>query len=114
MRLIYTTIEKIKTARDGKGKSIIDFPDDYVVIDIETTGLSPTYDEIIEISALKYHSNVLIDKFVTLVRPYNLIDEYLSLIHISVPTIHNIAWQSISSFFPDFIVCTTRWTGAFI
>lgn len=77
MRLIYTTIEKIKTARDGKGKSIIDFPDDYVVIDIETTGLSPTYDEIIEISALKYHSNVLIDKFVTLVRPYNLIDEYI-------------------------------------
>ena len=30
-----------KITREGKGKSVIDFPTSYTVIDIETTGLDP-------------------------------------------------------------------------
>ena len=37
-----------KTNRE-KGKSLIDFPRDYTVIDIETTGYDYKYDSIIEV-----------------------------------------------------------------
>lgn len=45
------------------------FVDDYVVFDLETTGFSPNDSEIIEISALKYKNNTLIDSFSKLVKP---------------------------------------------
>lgn len=67
----------VRTNRVGKGKSIIDFPEKYVVIDIETTGLSPAYDEIIEISAIRYEGNQKKDKYVSLVKPSCEIDEYI-------------------------------------
>ena len=44
-------------------------PNDYVVFDIETTGMSPEYAEIIEIGALKCVNNEIVDRFQTLVRP---------------------------------------------
>lgn len=53
----------------NKGKSLLYFPDDFCVVDIETTGLSPAYDEIIELSALKVRSGSVIDKFSALVKP---------------------------------------------
>ena len=62
----------------NKGKSIIQLPDDYTVIDIETTGLSPDYDEIIELSAIKIRKNEIIDKFNTLIKPDNKIDEFIT------------------------------------
>lgn len=45
------------------------FVDDYVIFDLETTGFYPDQNEIIEISALKYKNNILIDTFSTLVKP---------------------------------------------
>ena len=56
---------------DNLGKKLPDgfYPEDYVVIDIETTGLNPVRDEIIEISALRFSDNVLVDRFSTLVKP---------------------------------------------
>ena len=36
--------------RTNKGKSIIDFPKNYIIIDIETTGLSPEWDSIIDVN----------------------------------------------------------------
>lgn len=41
----------------------------FVAIDVETTGLSPLYNELIEISALKYEGSKKIDTFTTLVKP---------------------------------------------
>ncbi len=70
--------QAIKSIRESKGKSSILFPDDYVVVDIETTGLSPQYDEIIEIAAIKYKSGEKVDVFSTLVKPEYEIDEYIT------------------------------------
>jgi len=45
------------------------FVDDYVIFDIETTGLNKDNDYIIEIGALKYKNNVLIEEFSYLINP---------------------------------------------
>ena len=52
-----------------KGKSLLAFPEDYCVVDIETTGLSPETNEIIEISAVRYRGRKKQEVFSTLVRP---------------------------------------------
>lgn len=49
--------------------SIIEFPSDYVVIDLETTGFSPTFDSIIEIAAIRYRNDNPVDKFSSLINP---------------------------------------------
>lgn len=64
--------------RKEKGKSLLAFPQKYVCLDLETTGLSPQYDEIIEICAIKIDSGKEIERFQTLVKPENEIDEYIS------------------------------------
>lgn len=43
--------------------------DDYVVFDLETTGFNPEENAIIEIAALKYNNNTLVDSFSSLVNP---------------------------------------------
>lgn len=50
-----------------KGNNINTLPDDYTVIDIETTGLSSLRNEIIELSAIKIRQNKISEKFTTLV-----------------------------------------------
>ncbi|MBQ7783688.1 MAG: 3'-5' exonuclease [Oscillospiraceae bacterium] len=45
------------------------FVDDYIVCDLETTGLSADYDHIIEIAALKVNGGKVIETFSTLVKP---------------------------------------------
>lgn len=52
-----------------KGINIVDFPDEYVCIDIETTGLNYQYDEIIEVAAVCVKSKQIISEFSSLVRP---------------------------------------------
>lgn len=68
----------IKTERVGKGKSILDLPSSYVVVDIETTGLSPSYDEIIEISAIRYIDGDKSAVFETLIKPNCEISGYIT------------------------------------
>ena len=43
--------------------------DHYVVLDIETTGLNPEYDRIIEIGALRDRNNKVFDEFSCFVNP---------------------------------------------
>lgn len=64
--------------RNQKGFSLLDFPDKFVCIDLETTGFSPEYDEIIEIAALKVENGKITDKFLTPVCPTRQISEYIT------------------------------------
>ncbi|MHB8130479.1 MAG: exonuclease domain-containing protein [Mobilitalea sp.] len=66
-----------KTVRENKGKSLLDFIADYVVLDLETTGLDPQYDEIIEIAAVKFVNGEKVSEFTTLIKPDNKIDGYI-------------------------------------
>ncbi len=76
--IVIDQAESVKTERKGKGKSLVAFPDQYTVIDIETTGLSPVWDEIIEIAAIRYEKGVKIAEYFTLVHPKNEVDEYIT------------------------------------
>ncbi len=64
--------------RDNKGKSIIAFPDNYTVIDIETTGLSSEWNEIIELAAIKCCNGNPVNNFHTLVKPSRPIDPFIT------------------------------------
>lgn len=66
------------SVREQKGKSLIDIPNSYVVFDIETTGLDPEYDEIIEIGAVKIKDGIEVEKFNTLIKPEYDIDEFIT------------------------------------
>lgn len=66
------------TERTEKGKNLIEFPKDYVVIDIETTGLSAQWDSIIELSALKVADGKVTDSFSSLVNPEFKIDTFIT------------------------------------
>ena len=55
--------------RTYKGQSLIQDIADYTVVDIETTGLSPNRDSIIEISALRVRNSSVGDVFSSLINP---------------------------------------------
>lgn len=52
-----------------RGNSLQDYVADYIVFDLETTGISPNYDSIIEISAVKVVNKKVTDTFSSLVNP---------------------------------------------
>ena len=54
--------------------------DDYVVFDLETTGFDPKTSKIIEIGALKYRNNKLVDELSILVNPECLIPDIITAI----------------------------------
>lgn len=66
--------------RPGRGHSILSIMSDYICIDIETTGLSPEYNEIIEIAALRIRSGEVVDRFSSLVKPEDMtqVDQYIT------------------------------------
>lgn len=54
--------------REDKGNSLLEFEDNYVVIDIETTGFSPMANEIIEIGAIKVNNNEVVNEYNSLLK----------------------------------------------
>ena len=61
-----------------KGRYLRELPQDYCVIDIETTGLCHIKNEIIELSALKIQNNKIIDKYSSLVKPNTEIKSFIT------------------------------------
>lgn len=68
----------MKNPREFKGNSLLEDVNDYVVIDLETTGLDPKWDDIIEVGAVKVLNGEIIDKFQSLVNPGYPIDPFIS------------------------------------
>lgn len=64
--------------RPFKGKSLTHFANDYTIIDLETTGLSPQHDDIIEIAAIKVIDNKIVKTYQQLVNPGYEIDKYIT------------------------------------
>lgn len=52
--------------REHKGGSLVEFPFDFTVIDVETTGLDPRYDMILEVAALRVRGGAVVDRYVSL------------------------------------------------
>ena len=89
------------TPRLYKGQSLWAFPTDYTVVDIETTGMSPEACAIIEVSALRYRDDKLVDTFDTLVNPGCHIDWFSTrLTGIDDRMVYNA--PTIDEVMPDF------------
>jgi len=69
--------EVYKPNREFKGKSLLSLVGDYTVIDLETTGYEPTFDDIIEIGAIKYRNDVEIDRFHSFVKSDRPLDPFI-------------------------------------
>lgn len=55
---------------DNTGKKYSKYVKDYCVFDLETTGISPNYDSVVEISAVKVIGGEVVDEYTTLVNPH--------------------------------------------
>jgi len=65
-------------ARPLRGANVLIDPDDYVCIDIETTGLSPARESIIEIAAYRMREGAMDDAFVSFVRPDKHVSSFIT------------------------------------
>lgn len=72
------TNKKHVNTRDCKGQSLISFPNKYIILDLETTGLSPKCDEIIEVSALKIDNDIVTDIYSSLIKPSEEISTFIT------------------------------------
>jgi DNA polymerase III epsilon subunit family exonuclease len=68
----------VSSIKRRKGKSRIAFPEDYCVVDIETTGLDPAENEIIEIAAVRYRGGRKDAVFTTLIKPEHRISPFIT------------------------------------
>lgn len=53
----------------NKGRSLLTFPADFTVVDLETTGMTFARAEILEVACVKYRAGVEVGRIATLVRP---------------------------------------------
>lgn len=64
--------------RTERGKSILAALNDYVALDLETTGLDPRFDDIIECAAIKVSNGEVVDRYESLVNPGYEIDGFIT------------------------------------
>lgn len=93
-----------------KGNNLLEFPDNYVVFDLETTDFSSKFGEIIEIAGLKIFKGEIIEEFNELVKSNEPINSYTTeLTGISNSMLDNeknisVVGELFSSFVEDYIV----------
>lgn len=66
---------------EKRGKKLDKYTTDYIVFDLETTGVNSASDAVIEISAVKVKNSKVTDQFSTLVNPKRPIPSYASQIN---------------------------------
>ena len=99
---ILNTERHPSSVRPDKGSSIIAFPESFVVVDIETTGLDCYFDSIIEICAVKYEGGSISSTYSTLVNPRVEISSFIEdLTGISNSMLQNAPF--IEDVLPDFV-----------
>lgn len=80
LHMIDSDEPSLRPSRPERGCSILKDCSDYVAVDLETTGLSPIYNEIIEIGAVRVRNGQPVEKYQSLVQPFCLddFDEYIT------------------------------------
>lgn len=64
--------------REKKGKSLLELPETYVILDLETTGLDPAWESIIEFAGIKYVDGQAIEEYETLINPEVEVDDFIT------------------------------------
>ncbi|NLB53935.1 MAG: type I-E CRISPR-associated endoribonuclease Cas2 [Syntrophomonadaceae bacterium] len=77
LRLGFSKASKRQIAKRAEKKRGANTPDDYVVIDIETSGLNPEEHEIIELGAILVEAHKIKERFSVLVQPQKDIAEQI-------------------------------------
>lgn len=95
--------------RVGKNKSFGQY-DDYVVVDVETTGLAAGIDELIEVAGIRVRNNEIIEELDQLIRPQHVVPFHIEeLTHItndmlqSCPTLQEVK-DKILNFIGDDLI----------
>lgn len=68
----------LNNTRPYKGNSILKELSEYVVVDTETTGLSPRSDSIIELAAIYVRDDKIEDSFSSLINPHRTVSSFIS------------------------------------
>ncbi len=55
------------------------FDHDLAIVDVETTGMSPFHDRVIEVAIIRISKNKIVDKFTTLLNPQTHVSPYISM-----------------------------------
>lgn len=77
MEISYS-FNQASTYTSKKGQSLLLVPSDFTVVDLETTGLRPTSDRIIEVACIKYRDNVEVDRFTSFANPGKHINSFIT------------------------------------
>lgn len=73
-----TAGKKLAKVRENKGKAVNALPEDFVALDLETTGLDPEWDSIIEIGMVRVRRGEVAAEYSTLVNPGMEIDDFIT------------------------------------
>ncbi len=97
--------------REYKGKNLKEFPENYTIVDLETTGFSPDCDEIIEIGAVRVRNGKPVEEYQKLIKPCFAISNTITKITgitnamvCSAPNINSILPEALDFIGDDIIV----------